>query len=90
MSRCLRFLVSGRVQGVYFRASARARALELGLLGYARNLDDGRVEVLACGDSSDLERFRQWLHQGPPQARVTALESEPLTVPPAVDSFQIV
>ena len=47
-----RFVVSGKVQGVFFRASAREQALKLGLRGYAKNLSDGRVEVLAAGDAA--------------------------------------
>jgi acylphosphatase len=66
--------VSGRVQGVYFRGSAQARALELGITGYARNLADGRVEVLACGGSLQVEAFIEWLWVGPTAARVTAVE----------------
>jgi acylphosphatase len=70
------------VQGVFFRASTRERALALGLTGHAINLDDGCVEVLACGDETAIEALRQWLHQGPPAAKVQAVESEPL---PAAD-----
>lgn len=69
-----RFFVGGRVQGVFFRASTREKARGLGLRGYARNLPDGRVEVLAVGDVQALEHFAEWLKQGPPHARVEALE----------------
>jgi acylphosphatase len=62
--------VSGRVQGVFYRASARQRAVELGITGHARNLPDGRVEVLACGDPAAVAQFCEWLRQGPPSARV--------------------
>jgi acylphosphatase len=65
-----RFIVSGKVQGVLFRGSAREQALMLGLTGHAMNLDDGRVEVLASGSSDALEAIEQWLRQGPPAARV--------------------
>jgi acylphosphatase len=65
-----RFLVSGRVQGVFFRASARNEALRLGLHGYARNLADGRVEVVASGSSEAVRELEQWLWQGPPAAHV--------------------
>jgi acylphosphatase len=71
---CVRFIVSGRVQGVFFRASAREEALRLGLTGHARNLADGRVEVLAWGDSAALAELERWLHVGPPLARVTRVE----------------
>ena len=69
-----RFLVSGRVQGVFFRASTRDAARALGLAGYARNLDDGRVEVVAQGSEDAIESLRAWLHDGPPQARVDQVE----------------
>jgi len=70
MSLCRRCLVAGRVQGVFFRASTQGRAEALGLSGHARNLPDGRVEVLACGAPSALEELEAWLWQGPREARV--------------------
>jgi acylphosphatase len=63
--------VSGRVQGVFYRASTRQRAQELGCSGYARNLPDGRVEVLAVGDPVAVRALVDWLRQGPPAAHVT-------------------
>ncbi|UHQ20970.1 acylphosphatase [Lysobacter sp. KIS68-7] len=69
-----RFFVGGHVQGVFFRASTREQALHLGLRGYARNLHDGRVEVLAVGDVQAVERLGEWLKEGPPRARVEHLE----------------
>ncbi|MFZ5635748.1 MAG: acylphosphatase [Pseudomonadota bacterium] len=72
-----RFVVSGRVQGVAFRAHARAQALALGLRGHAINLRDGRVEVLAVGDAEAIERLALWLHRGSPMARVDAVERVP-------------
>lgn len=68
-----RFIVSGRVQGVFYRASAREQALMLGLTGYARNLPDGTVEVLACGSGSAIDALVQWLERGPAGARVDAV-----------------
>ncbi len=67
--------VSGRVQGVFFRASTRQRALDLGLTGYARNLPDGRVEVLAVGPDAAVQALCEWLWQGPPSAQVSRVES---------------
>lgn len=75
---CYRCLVAGRVQGVYYRASAREQALRLGLTGYARNLADGRVEVLICGDSQAVAAIRDWLWGGPAGAEVTSVSCEPL------------
>ena len=65
-----RCYVSGRVQGVFYRASTSQRALELGCRGYARNLPDGRVEVLAVGDADAVRALIEWLWQGPPAAHV--------------------
>lgn len=65
-----RFVVSGRVQGVAFRAYTRQQALSLGLRGHAVNLRDGRVEVLAVGDPDAIDRLGDWLWQGSPLARV--------------------
>lgn len=65
--------VSGRVQGVFFRASTRHRALELGVTGYAKNLPDGRVEVLAIGAETAVLGLCEWLWIGPPSAQVTAV-----------------
>jgi acylphosphatase len=75
-----RFIVSGRVQGVFYRASARDQALELGLAGHAKNRLDGTVEVLASGPADALDRLQRWLQQGPPAARVEAVHREDLTV----------
>lgn len=66
-----RCYVSGRVQGVFYRASARQRAELLGVTGYARNLADGRVEVLACGEPAAVAALCAWLREGPPAASVT-------------------
>jgi acylphosphatase len=75
---CARFLVTGRVQGVFFRASTRERALRLGLTGSARNLADGSVEVIASGDDAALAELERWLQQGPPSARVERVRREAL------------
>lgn len=72
VAACL--LVSGRVQGVGFRAATVDAARGLGLVGHARNLPDGRVEVLAVGSNTALEALVAWLHTGPPLARVDAVK----------------
>jgi acylphosphatase len=84
-----RFLVSGRVQGVWFRASARDQALQLGLRGLARNLDDGRVEVLAFGPPEALDALEAWLALGPPRARVDRVLREPLEAESAGSGFSV-
>lgn len=65
--------ISGRVQGVYFRASTQQQAIEHSLSGYARNLTDGSVEVLLCGEQKNIEKVLLWLAHGPEKAQVTAL-----------------
>ena len=73
---CRRCLVSGRVQGVFFRASTASRAVALGVTGHAINLADGRVEILACGTADVVEALCRWLERGPPGARVDQLSIE--------------
>ncbi len=84
-----RFLVRGKVQGVFFRASAREQAVKLGLRGYAKNLFDGRVEVLAAGDADRIETLAQWLRHGPPMAQVYAVERSDIGDAPPLDGFEI-
>ena len=71
---CKICLVSGRVQGVFYRATCRRRAEELGVRGYAKNLPDGRVEVLACGEAGAVEAFVRWLWEGSAASRVQAVQ----------------
>ncbi|GHC08145.1 acylphosphatase [Thermomonas carbonis] len=75
-----RFIVRGKVQGVWFRASTRDEAARLGLSGHARNLADGSVEVLAIGDAAVIDALQRWLHAGPPLARVDTVFRENLPV----------
>lgn len=67
--------ITGRVQGVYFRASAATEARNLGVTGWVRNLPDGAVEALAEGPRGALTRFVLWCHHGPPSARVERVET---------------
>lgn len=71
-----RYLVSGRVQGVSFRAATRQRAREIGVDGHARNLADGRVEVVASASEAALAQLESFLWRGPPFARVDAVAVE--------------
>jgi acylphosphatase len=71
---CKRCVVGGRVQGVFYRATAARRAHELSITGYARNLADGRVEVLACGEHEAVQAFVSWLWIGSTAAKVTSVE----------------
>ena len=78
MAESRRWLIQGRVQGVFFRASTRRQAEKLGLEGYAINLPDGRVEVMAKGPAEQLDSLEAWLHHGPTGARVDEVaEVEP-------------
>ncbi|MCW7553531.1 acylphosphatase [Endozoicomonas gorgoniicola] len=70
---CKRALVKGRVQGVWYRGSTQRKAQELGISGWAKNLADGRVEVLMCGEESALSELADWLHEGPPMAQVESV-----------------
>ena len=71
----LHLLVTGRVQGVSYRANAAAMAQRLGLCGWVRNLADGRVELLAQGEEKPLRSLLAWAHHGPSQARVEHVEA---------------
>jgi len=75
LERRLHALVSGRVQGVAFRWNTVRAAERLGLTGWVRNLPDGRVEILAEGDSSHLAELLAWLRKGPPGSRVEQVDS---------------
>ena len=77
-----RFVVTGRVQGVFFRQSAVKEAQRLKLSGWVRNREDGAVEGLACGESGPLQHLRAWLQRGPPAARVEAVDWQPSTQTP--------
>jgi acylphosphatase len=67
-------LISGRVQGVFYRSSTRRTALELGLTGWVRNLPDGRVEIVVEGEEDQVKRLIDWCRKGPPSADVKGLE----------------
>ena len=71
---CKKCWVGGRVHGVYYRATAAQRARQLGVRGYARNLADGRVELLACGDAQAVAQFVSWLWIGSSASKVTSVE----------------
>ncbi len=74
MKRRVHIWVYGRVQGVFYRASARDKALAFGLLGWTRNLADGGVEIIAEGMGADIRAFIEWCGYGPRWARVDELK----------------
>lgn len=71
----LRVLISGRVQGVFFRASTKSKAEELGLAGWVRNLSDGRVEAVFEGPKATVEEALAWCRQGPPGSLVNSVDA---------------
>ena len=75
MKRTVKLIISGRVQGVFFRKSAKEKADELGVKSIVRNLDSGEVEVIAQANGYAMERFIEWCHQGPMLARVDKVET---------------
>lgn len=76
MRKHLNIRVHGRVQGVFFRSSAKHSAKKLGIRGFVRNEPDGTVYIEAEGDEENLERFLGWCRKGPPFARVDKVEME--------------
>ena len=80
--------VSGRVQGVYYRATTRDTARGRGVDGWVRNLDDGRVEAVFEGTAGDVESMVEWCHTGSPNARVDDVEVE-YGEPTGIEGFEI-
>ena len=85
---CIHAYISGKVQGVWYRAFTREQALALGITGWAKNLADGRVEVMLCGDQGQLQQLLKVLEKGPPLARVTGIEQQALEAM-AIEDFLI-
>ena len=81
--------ITGRVQGVFFRAATRDQAIVFGLKGWVRNLRDGRVEAVLKGPSEQVKRMLDWCWQGPPHAYVGDVKIEWETVDPGFDDFSI-
>lgn len=85
----VRLVVRGRVQGVWYRGSARDEARRRGIVGWARNLADGSVEVVAQGSRESIEVLAAWCHRGPPGARVSSVAREPLTPGDELADFHV-
>jgi acylphosphatase len=85
---CMRFLVTGKVQGVWYRASTKTEADRLGLTGWAANLADGRVEVVVCGNEEKIMQLYAWLKIGPPLAKVDEVTTE-LLEPASYLEFEV-
>lgn len=89
MQTRIRAIISGTVQGVFYRASAQNEAKKLGLTGYVRNLPDGTVELEAQGESNDVDLLLEWCRQGPPDSEVTRITSEVIARVPGDGVFEI-
>ena len=89
MTPSLHATVSGKVQGVYFRAWVFDQAKSLGLTGWVRNLREDQVEILAQGDAQALAALKERLPQGSPLSRVTTVDAEMIEYDKAYDAFQI-
>jgi acylphosphatase len=85
---CQHLLISGKVQGVWFRESMRQEALEQGVSGWVRNLPDGRVEAMVCGDIEPVKRLLEWAGKGPPLARVSGVEVTEIAEEKAFSDFE--
>jgi len=85
----VRVVVTGRVQGVWFRAATRDKAKQLGVNGYVRNLVSGDVEFVAEGDDSEVDRLIQWVRHGPPLAGVDDVEVEILQYDNEYTDFRV-
>jgi acylphosphatase len=81
--------VTGRVQGVWFRDSARRIALDLNMSGWVENMADGALETFAQGDSGKVDEYVAWLHHGPPRAMVMRVETEEVAVVLGLDGFDV-
>ncbi len=75
MMFCCQIKIYGRTQGVFFRHFARQEAKKFGLSGWAKNLPDGSVEIVACGDKEKINEFIKWCCQGPELAKVEKVDS---------------
>ena len=89
MKSCVHVIISGRVQGVWFRASTKQKAEKLGLYGWVRNTPEGNVEAVFEGDDALVKEMIEWCHYGPPLAKVVNIEvknQEPIN---GFDSFSV-
>jgi acylphosphatase len=85
---CKKCVVSGRVQGVWYRDTTRRKAVELSVGGHALNLPDGNVEVIACGSETAVNQLAKWLWTGSPMSNVTDVQCEKIE-PVTIQGFSI-
>jgi acylphosphatase len=89
MQSTISIIITGKVQGVYFRQSAKEIATELALTGEIKNLRDGNLHIIATGTQEQLSAFSDWCKTGPPKAKVTGIEITELPLK-LYDDFTIV
>jgi len=86
---CIKAIIKGRVQGVFFRASTQNTAKGLNLTGYVRNLTDGSVEAEFRGNKDAVKKMLEWCHTGPPASRVDHVLEQSTDCLPVCDTFEI-
>lgn len=89
MTKCVKIKVSGRVQGVFFRYSAKAKADEIGIKGFARNTPDNGVEIVAQGNEENLNELIEWCRKGPDLAKVEKIDVSQETSPEEFPDFSV-
>jgi acylphosphatase len=89
MKQSVYVVISGEVQGVWFRASTKKKADELGITGWVRNTPDGKVDAVFEGDESQVNRMIKWCHQGPPLSKVEKVEAKIQDPIKGFNSFKI-
>ena len=82
-------VISGRVQGVWFRATTKQKAEQLGLTGWVRNTYDGNVEAVFEGDENSVKEMLEWCHKGPPLSKVVNVEVKNQKPTNGFDGFSI-
>ena len=89
MSKCVQITVNGRVQGVYFRAFTKKQANKHNITGYAKNLPNGDVEIIACGERNQIEQFVSWCHKGPALAKVSQVKTQQWSIEKPFEGFEV-
>jgi len=89
MNSCVHVIISGRVQGVWFRASTKQKAEQLGLYGWVKNTSEGNVEAVFEGDENLVKEMIEWCHRGPPLAKVVNVEVKNQEPTNGFDSFSV-
>ncbi len=89
MEKAVHLLISGRVQGVFYRYTAQKVAARRGLKGWIKNLPNGKVEAIVVGDPDAVDTFIAWCHKGPPGGAVSEVTVESIPPPPDLEGFSI-